>query len=117
VDFDDHEGAELVDATPPAGDAVQARDGAGAVTLLFREVDLAGVGGLAAEVSRTAPGEAAIEVRVGGTLLATLAVPSTGERYAWTAASVPLADVPEGVHDVTLTLCGEQRLRAFTFEG
>jgi beta-glucosidase len=117
VDFDDHEGAELVDATRPAGDAVQARDGAGAVTLLYREVDLTGVRGLAAEVSRTAPGEAAVEVRAGGALLGTLAVPSTGGRYAWTSASVPLPGVPAGVHDVTLTLCGEQRLRAFTFEG
>jgi beta-glucosidase len=96
---------------------VQARDGAGAVTLLYREVDLTGVRGLAAEVSRTAPGEAAVEVRAGGALLGTLAVPSTGGRYAWTSASVPLPGVPAGVHDVTLTLCGEQRLRAFTFEG
>jgi beta-glucosidase len=119
ADFDDYEGVRLVDATRADGDAVTP-DGPGAARLLYRDVDLDGVRGITAEVSRTAAGEAGLEMWAdapgpGGTLLARLTVPSTGGRYAWTtvraAPAVPLA----GVHDLHVLLRGEQRLAGFTW--
>lgn len=116
ADFDDWAGAELVDATRSAGDAVAPAPGAEGV-LLYRALDLTGARAFTAEVSRTAAGEAAIEVAVAGEPVARLNVPSAGGRYRWTSRSVPLPAAPGAVHDVRLTLRGELRLRAFTFEG
>ena len=116
VDFDDCTGITLVDATRERGDAVSPADHAPESAVLFRSVDL-GEGGplvLQAEVSRTSPGEAVLEVRLGGLPAARVAVPCTGGRHRWTTVSVPLDPELRGVQDLRLVLDGEQRLAAFT---
>nr|WSX78627.1 glycoside hydrolase family 3 C-terminal domain-containing protein [Streptomyces sp. NBC_00899] len=115
VDFDDYEGVTIVDFTPVDGDAVAPSGTSG--TLLYRAVPLDGARAFSAEVSRTAPGAAALEVRAGDALVATLAVPSTGDRYAWTRITADLPAPASGVHDLHITLRGELRLHTFTFSG
>ncbi|WP_377268633.1 glycoside hydrolase family 3 C-terminal domain-containing protein [Peterkaempfera sp. SMS 1(5)a] len=116
VDFDDHTGLTLVDADRTAGDAVT--PGGESASLVFRAADLDGAVSLEAEVSRTEPGEAWLELWAGspgsGTALARITVPSTGGRYAWTSVTAPLSERPSGVHDLHLVLTGGQRLAAFT---
>ena len=120
VDFDDCTGITLVDATRERGDAVSPADhapgSAPESSLLFRSVDLGGGGPLVlhAEVSRSGPGAAELELRLGGRPAARVTVPCTGGRYAWTTVSVPLRPDPRGVLDLRLVLRGEQRLAAFT---
>ncbi|WP_329499336.1 glycoside hydrolase family 3 C-terminal domain-containing protein [Kitasatospora herbaricolor] len=124
ADFDDHTGIALVDAHRERGDAVAPAAEAG--RLLFRAVELPG-GPLVFEavLAREGAGAAVLELRSGGadgsadaevdagTLLASLAVPSTGGRYAWNTVRVDLPESPRGVHDLHLVLRGEQRLASF----
>ncbi|MFI0718393.1 glycoside hydrolase family 3 C-terminal domain-containing protein [Streptomyces sp. NPDC021224] len=112
VDYDDHEGARLVDASRSAGDAVAS---AGEAELLYRAADLGGARRFSAEVA-LASGEAALDVRASGSLLGSVPIPVTGSRYDWTSVSL---DLPEtsGVHDLTLTVRGAACVRSFTFEG
>ncbi|WP_370083296.1 glycoside hydrolase family 3 C-terminal domain-containing protein [Streptacidiphilus sp. MAP12-16] len=120
VDFDESTGVTLVDATRTEGDAVTPTAGAEHAVLVFRSVDLGTSGPLAlrAEVSRTGPGSAVLELHAGspaeGRLLARVNVPCTGGRYAWTSVDTPLSGEVSGVHDLRLVLRGEQRLAAFT---
>lgn len=129
VDFDDYEDLVLVDEAREAGTAIAPASVAGGTpraSALYREVDFGasevGAGEplqLLARVARSSLGKASLEVRVGGAgkasgvgettrLLASLEVPSTGGKYAWTevAAVVPAG----GVEDLYLVLSGEQRL-------
>ncbi|MFD0257168.1 glycoside hydrolase family 3 C-terminal domain-containing protein [Kitasatospora indigofera] len=120
ADFDDHAGVTLVDAERTHGDAVSPLAGATG-RLLFRAAELPdGPASFSAEVSRTEPGAAVLELRTGdpesGPLLARLSVPSTGGRYAWTTVSAELPAGPGGVHDLYLVLRGEQRLASFTLD-
>lgn len=114
VDFDDYADVVLVDATLVDGDAV-ALSSAAEGTLRYRGLDLSGARTFSAEVSRTASGAAHLEVWAGPDLLATLPVPSTGARYAWTTVRAAFASAA-GVHEVRLVLRGEQRVRSFTFD-
>jgi beta-glucosidase len=90
-------------------------------SLVFRRTALDGVTALRVEVSRTDPGEALLELWAdapgAGILLASVPVPATGGRYAWTTVEVPLAQRLDGVRDLHLVLTGEQRLAAFTLTG
>ncbi|MFC5911378.1 carbohydrate-binding protein, partial [Streptacidiphilus monticola] len=113
VDFDDYEHITLVDATRADGDAVTPDGDQG--ELLFRNVDLTGVGTVTAEVSRTSPGSAHLELRAGDSLLATVTIPSTGDRYAWITVLAEVDGAPSGVHDLRVVLTGEQRLATLTF--
>ncbi|MET9697275.1 glycoside hydrolase family 3 C-terminal domain-containing protein [Streptomyces sp. NPDC006529] len=117
ADFDDHADTVLVDATRADGDAVTPADPARPATLLFRDVDLSGAVRVEAETAlESADGGAArLEVRAGDRLLAEIAVPVTGDRYAWTTTAAALAPPPDGVHDLRLTLHGGFRLAAFGF--
>lgn len=121
VDFDDHAGISLVDATRDHGDAVAPLPEAPLSSLLFRSVELPSGEGpfvFSAEVSRTAPGDAVLELRADdprtGPLLARLTVRSTGGRYDWTTVSTPVTGALDGVHDLHLVLHGEQRVAEFT---
>jgi beta-glucosidase len=118
-DFDDHRGIAVVDADRADGDAVAPAGPAAA--LVVRAANLTGARQVQVEVSRTAPGEALLELWAGppaeGVRLAAVPVPSTGDRYAWAAVEAPLAASVTGVHDLHLVLAGEQRLRAFTLGG
>ncbi|MFD8972860.1 hypothetical protein [Streptomyces sp. NPDC059593] len=63
------------------------------------------------------PGEARLVLGTVDQVLAELDVPVTGDRYAWTTVAGDLAALPEGVHDLRLTLHGAFRLAAFRLGG
>ncbi|MGW8767228.1 glycoside hydrolase family 3 C-terminal domain-containing protein [Streptomyces sp. NPDC055815] len=117
VDFDDYADLTIVDATRAHGDAVAPTDPARPATLLFRDVDLSGAVRFECETARedNGPGEARLLVRAGDRVLAELDVPVTGDRYTWTTAATGLTALPEGVHDLHLTLHGDFRLAGFRF--
>ncbi|PWK85572.1 beta-glucosidase [Lentzea atacamensis] len=114
VDFDDHEGTTIVDATRVTGDAITPTDPAQPATLLFRSVDLSGAVGVEAELACDGS-DARVAFWTGEELLAEIAVPVTGDRYTWTTASAALAAPVAGVHDLRVTLHGEFRMTAFRF--
>ena len=118
ANFDDYAGVTLVDTTQVTGDAVEAVDPA-AAWVLFRAVDLsAGPTQLTVRVSQTQPGPSRLELRTGkpdGPLLATVPVPSTGDRYAWAEVSTEIAAV-DGVKDLYLCLCGVFRIDTFRLQ-
>ena len=114
VDFDDYRDAVIVDAGRTDGDAVTPAANQ-AARLVFRNVDLTGAATLTAEVSRTAPGPAGLDVYADGLLLAALPVDSTGDRYTWTTVSAALGHQHGTVGELTVVLTGEQRLAALTF--
>ncbi|MGW6443007.1 glycoside hydrolase family 3 C-terminal domain-containing protein [Lentzea sp. NPDC055074] len=107
ADFDDHDGATLVDATRTAGDAV-----AGPATLWFRSVDVTGAARVQAEVA--GPG-GRVEFRSGEELLVEIPVPANDDLYVWTIAQATLPVPLDGVHDLEVTLHGGVRLAAFRF--
>ncbi|MFF1478470.1 glycoside hydrolase family 3 C-terminal domain-containing protein [Streptomyces sp. NPDC058301] len=117
VDFDDYEGVTIVDATRSDGDAVTPTDPAWPATLLFRDIDLSGAARIEVETTREGAGTggARLEVRLGDRALAEIDVPVTGDRYAGTDTAAELAAPLDGVHDLSLTLHGDFRLRAFHF--
>ena len=118
VDFDDYAGIALADRTREGGDVVESPDSSTGdpAWLLFRDADLrARPSTLTAGVSRTEPGQATLELRADapdGPVLATVAVPSTGGRYAWTTVTAPVTGA-EGVRDLYLVLDGAFRLDRF----
>lgn len=114
VDFDDYRDAVIVDAGRTDGDAVTPAANQ-AARLVFRNVDLTGAATLTAEVSRTAPGPAGLDVYADGLLLAALPVDSTGDRYTWTTVSAALGHQHGTLSELTVVLTGEQRLAALTF--
>ncbi|MFC8720974.1 glycoside hydrolase family 3 C-terminal domain-containing protein [Kitasatospora sp. NPDC057198] len=115
ADFDAHTGIALVDATRVDGDAVTpAEPHASDAELLFSTVELTGAQQVSAEVALDGSEPAELEFAVDGKVLATLAVPPTGGRYAWTTVTAPLDGAPHGVHDLRVALRGPVRLAAFT---
>jgi beta-glucosidase len=113
VDFDDHAGLTLVDASRTTGDAVSATDVA---TLWFRFVDLSGAIRVQAEVAREDDSdEVRLEFWADDRLLAEIAVPVTGDRYAWTTVAAEFPAPLAGAHDLRLVLHGSFRLAAFRF--
>jgi beta-glucosidase len=115
VDFDDHAGTAIVDATRATGDAVTPTDPALPATLLFRSVDLSGAIRVEAEVARADGGEARLEFRAGDRMLAEIEVPVTGGRHTWTTVAAELPAPLAGSHDLRLTLHSAVRLAAFRF--
>ncbi|PYC79755.1 glycoside hydrolase [Streptomyces tateyamensis] len=115
VDFDDHADLTIVDATRVEGDAVTPTDPSRPGTLLFRGVDLSGAVRVTAETALEVPGatSARLELRAGEGLVAEIAVPVTGDRYAWTTATAEFAAPLDGVHDLSLVLHGAFRLAGF----
>jgi beta-glucosidase len=106
----------LSDETKASGTSVAAT--AGGAWLRFADSDLRGrPQRISAHVSKATPGGAAIVVRLDdprrGRVLATVPVPSTGDPYAWTTVSAPLART-DGVHDVYLTFTAPLELSRFS---
>jgi beta-glucosidase len=105
--FDDYAGTTLVDTTKAAGTAVAAT--AAGQWITFADANLgSGVTKITARVSTPGAAPAGIQVRLGGPngrLLGTLAVPATGDRYAWTTATGSLRRAA-GRHDVYLVFTG-----------
>ncbi|MCU4750121.1 MULTISPECIES: glycoside hydrolase family 3 C-terminal domain-containing protein [unclassified Streptomyces] len=119
ADFDEADGVEIIDLSRSAGDAVTAAGGAPG-RLLFRRCDLGTGGGPAVvtvRVARQEPGEGVLSLRVpgaGGAEL-TLAVPSTGDRYAYTTVRGELPVPPDGVADLELTVGAGVRVDRLEF--
>ncbi|MEO3829056.1 glycoside hydrolase family 3 C-terminal domain-containing protein [Actinomadura sp. B10D3] len=112
ADFDDQNGIELVDETKTAGDAVA---GAAGSWLKFADADL---GRSAGTVTARVAGTSATTVQVrldrpDGPLAGTLAVPSTGDTYAYKEITAQLSNA-RGNHDVYLVFTGETRLSTFS---
>jgi beta-glucosidase len=104
----------IVDATHTTGDAITPADPTRPATLLFHDTDLTGAAGLEAEVAHEG-GDARLEIRAAGQLMADIAIPVTGDRYSWTTVTTALPTPPTGVHDLRLILHGTFRLAAFCF--
>ncbi|MER8154701.1 glycoside hydrolase family 3 C-terminal domain-containing protein [Streptomyces sp. NPDC094472] len=121
ADYDAADGIVLVDRTKVRGDAVACRDDA-VGRLLFRACDFgAGATSMTVETARDAAAaedDATVEVHLtDGTTLATVAVPPTGGRYAYTTVRAALATPPTGVQDLHITLRGGLRLARLGFSG
>jgi beta-glucosidase len=102
INADRYADVEFVDATKPAGDAVMA--GIDGAWILFEDLDFgSGVSSCAARLSSTGRGAATVLLRrddpVDGKIVATLSVPGSGDRYAWTEATAPAGGVT-GVCDL-----------------
>ncbi|KAA2252200.1 carbohydrate-binding protein [Solihabitans fulvus] len=118
VDFDDHAGVTIVDASRATGDAVAPTDPAQPAMLWFRSTDLSGAVRVEAEIAREdGPAEARLEFWADDQLIGTIPVPVTGHRYARTTVATELAAPLAGVHDLRLALHGGFRLVAFRFVG
>ncbi|MFF7653438.1 glycoside hydrolase family 3 C-terminal domain-containing protein [Streptomyces sp. NPDC007983] len=133
ADYDAADGTVLVDRAKARGDAVACGDeavgrllfracdfgaGATAVTVEAAREGAAGATGSGATDSGAAVDEAAVELHFAdGTPLATVAIPPTGGRYAYTAVRADLPTPPTGVHDLHVTLRGALRLARLGFEG
>ncbi|WP_031508328.1 glycoside hydrolase family 3 C-terminal domain-containing protein [Streptomyces megasporus] len=119
VDHDDQRGTHLVDLSRERGDAV-APIGPEPGELTFQDCDFgAGPVTVTVTAAREEPGEARIVLRLADgrddRVLASLTVPSTGDRYAYTTVRAALSDPPTGVHDLRVTLHGPVRLARLGF--
>ncbi|MFJ9898881.1 glycoside hydrolase family 3 C-terminal domain-containing protein [Streptomyces sp. NPDC091280] len=113
ADFDEQSGAEIVDRTKAAGDAVTPVDG-GTAELTYRHCDF-GTG--VTETTVEVAGEGTVELSLdGGPVLArlTLSAPTTGP-YDYTTLGAGI--VAEGPHDVRIGLRGPLRLAHVGFSG
>lgn len=116
---DELRGAALVDLNREAGDAVTAT-GREPALLVFRACDF-GASGPAAVSIRAALADnggrpAKLTLHAPGTgFSATLAIPVTGDRYAYATVRQALDAPPTGVVDLHVTLCGPLRLDRLDF--
>jgi len=113
--FDDYQGAQLVDQSKASGTAVGATAGQ---WIEFAHSDLrTGPSAFTAQVANGTPGTAAIEIRldnpVSGPVIGTATVPSTGDVYRYTTATASVAGA-HGIHDVYLTFTGDLRIASFS---
>jgi beta-glucosidase len=134
ADFDAQSGITLVDVTRESRDAVAPAQPEGTGWIVFREAQFeAGERTLSAcfRVARAEPGAAAIELwradpgsrqPSDGELLATAAVPSTGDKYRWTEVTARFAPGaaprdPAAPADLYVVLRGSQRLASLAVGG
>lgn len=107
IDHDDRADVTFAEQTRETGDALEVSRGRRSGWVLFRDVDLTGVGHVDLTVARG--GSVRIEVRDGRgwQAIGTASAP-TGGRYDWSTVALPVST--DGVHDVRLVLVGEIRL-------
>ncbi len=119
ADFDDHENITLVDRTRVDGTAVTLANPAGRGWLMFKSVYSERTVAAVFRTACSAPDGGRIEVWTAvpgsGAPLASVTVPGTGSRYAWTEVTVPVR-LPDGVLDLYLALHGAVRLDWFRLE-
>ncbi len=113
--FDDYRGVTLVDRNRIKGTAVGASAGN---WIKFADADLRhGVNTFSASVAKPDTTAASIQIVLddpaSGTVLGTIPVPSTGDRYAYTTVSTALASAA-GRHDVYLVFTGTLNLDTFS---
>ncbi|MGP4047185.1 glycoside hydrolase family 3 C-terminal domain-containing protein [Streptomyces sp. 2A115] len=112
ADFDEQQGAEIVDRTKATGDAVTPAQG-GEAELVFRSCDF---GAGTRSVTVEAAGEGSVELTLnGGPVIARLDVPPTTGPYDYT--TVTAAAVAAEVHDLHIRLRGPLRLTHVGFSG
>jgi beta-glucosidase len=119
ADFDDYANAALVDASREAGTAVTPADPARPGWLTFTGLHPERTGQAAFRAACPSPAGGRIEVRVvppgdgpARAALASVPVPCTGSRYAWTEVRAPVS-LPPGTDQVCLVLHGPVRLDWF----
>ena len=112
ADFDEQQGAEIIDRTRLSGDAVTPA-GQGDTELIYRACDF-GTG--TREVTVEAAGEGSLELALkGGEVIARLDIPPTAGPYEYTTVTAPLHAT--GVHDLHIRLRGPLRLARVGFCG
>jgi beta-glucosidase len=115
--FDDYDGAKLVDETKAEGTAVSAP--APGDWIAFKDVDFRnGVNRFTATVANATTEPLNLEIRLDeptGPLMGSLAVPVTGDVYAWTAVSAAIEEIA-GIHDLYLVFRGVFRISTFSFD-
>src|SRR5262249_40537856 len=114
--FDDYQGAQLVDQSRASGTAVGAT--AAGQWIEFADSDLrAGPSTFTAQVAQGPPGTATIELRlddpVNGPVIGSATVSSTGDAYSYTTTSAPLVGA-RGIRDVYLVFTGDVRIASFS---
>ena len=116
--FDDYQGAQLVDQSTASGTAVGAT--AAGQWIEFAHSDLRSwPSAFTAQVAKGTPGTAAIEIRLGnpvsGPVIGTATVASTGDVYSYTTATASVAGA-HGIHDVYLVFTGDLRIASFALK-
>ena len=113
--FDDYQGAQLVDQSKASGTAVGAT--AGGQWIEFADADLRDAPAtFTAQVAKGTAGTAQIQIRldnpVTGPLIGTATVNSTGDVYTYTTTTAQLTGA-HGIRDVYLVFTGDLRIANF----
>ncbi|MFI5585520.1 glycoside hydrolase family 3 C-terminal domain-containing protein [Amycolatopsis sp. NPDC051758] len=109
--FDDYSGTTLTDTAKTAGTSVATVAGS---WLAYRDAALSGPARFSASVSTVESARVTVHLdSPTGRILGTAAVPSTGDRYAYTTVTAALAKAT-GRHDVYLTFDGPVNLASFS---
>jgi beta-glucosidase len=116
--FDDYQGAQLVDQSTASGTAVGAT--AAGQWIEFADSDLrTGPSAFTAQVAKGTPGTATIEIRLdnplSGPVIGTATVSSTGDVYSYTTTTASLTGA-RGIHDVYLLFTGDLRIASFSLK-
>jgi beta-glucosidase len=114
--FDDYQGAQLVDQSTASGTAVGAT--AAGQWIEFADSDLrTGPSVFTAQVAKGTPGTATIEIRLdnplSGPVIGTATVSPTGDVYSYTTTTASLTGA-RGIHDVYLVFTGDLRIASFS---
>lgn len=114
--FDDYDGAKLVDEMKAAGTAVTAT--APGDWIAFKDVDFGnGVNSFTATAANAGAEPLNLEIRLddpAGTLAGRVVVPVTGDVYEWTAVTTPIKTIT-GIYDLYLVFGGVSRISTFNF--
>ncbi|MCW8379114.1 glycoside hydrolase family 3 C-terminal domain-containing protein [Streptomyces justiciae] len=113
ADFDEQSGAEIVDRTKTAGDAVTPAPGRTA-ELLYRACDF---GPRVTQVTVTVAGEGTVEVSLDGGATSVTLSPKTPTPGPYDYVTLAADLTASGVHDVRLRLRGPLRLAHVGFSG
>ncbi len=116
--FDDYQGAQLVDQSKASGTAVGAT--ASGQWIEFADADLRDAPAtFTAEVAKGTAGTAQIQIRldnpVTGPVIGTATVTSTGDVYSYTTTTAPLTR-SRGIRDVYLVFTGDLRIASFSLK-
>jgi beta-glucosidase len=115
ADFDDHEGAVLVDVSRRSGEAVTPAHPDRGARIVFRDARACAAGEATATFRVASQAPARIELYWSGALLGAADVPPTGGRYRWAEVAVRVT-LPGGGGDLCLVLDGPVRLEAFRID-
>lgn len=116
--FDDYQGAQLVDQSKASGTAVGAT--AAGQWIEFADADLRdSPATFTAQAAKGTPGTSRIQIRldnpVTGPMAGTATVASTGDVYSYTTTSARLAGA-HGIRDVYLVFAGDLRIASFSMK-